>query len=203
MRAPISCGSSSTALRRAVGRLTRWGADHLGGVHPAFEQPPPFFVLHGSRAAGEGAGRANTSVTDLADLGVVAAQPSRLWGGRPLLRVTTRSGFSELFTLNGRGYCRNSSSFRSKPPSVEPKDSSPYQGRTTCFFVVTCKTGHGDHRWSENIGIRSLLPSVHASRAQPGRKTGYFSWNAGAFIHSNAPLLVVAARRRPLGAVSR
>ena len=61
---------------------------------------------------------------------VVAAQPSRLWGGRPLLRVTTRSGFSELFTLNGRGYCRNSSSFRSKPPLVEPKDSSPYQGRT-------------------------------------------------------------------------
>ena len=50
---------------------------------------------------------------------------SRLWGGRPLLRVTTRSGFSELFTLNVRGYCRNSSSFRSKPPFVEPKDSGP------------------------------------------------------------------------------
>ena len=72
-----------------------------------------------------GAGGANTSVTRVVELGVVAAQPSRLWGGRPLLRVTTRSGFSELFTLNGRGYCRNSSSFRSKPPSVEPKDSGP------------------------------------------------------------------------------
>ena len=80
-----------------------------------------------------GAGRANTSVTDLVELSVVAAQPSRLWGGRPLLRVTTRSGFSELFTLNGRGYCRNSSSFRSKPPSVEPKDSGPI--RVERFYI--------------------------------------------------------------------
>ena len=141
-RSTLACsGATPVPLSVRYASLVRRGApDPRGrnprGRHDEVEAPiaPP-----GERGRGparpecctvqgpqeNGAGGANTSVTDLVELGVVAAQPSRLWGGRPLLRVTTRSGFSELFTLNVRGYCRNSSSFRSKPPSVEPKDSGP------------------------------------------------------------------------------